>query len=69
MQAEKLFTDYVRCWPSAFRTYEDSFDSALVLTFVGETRVLGMNSEEELDEVDIPGFDSAAQVRNNLIVW
>jgi DNA damage-binding protein 1 len=31
------------------------------MAFVGETRVLGMNADDELDEADIPGFDSAAQ--------
>lgn len=42
------------------RTYMDAHDTFLVLTFAGETRVLGMNAEDELDEADIPGFDSAA---------
>lgn len=38
----------------------DEFDSYLILTFVGETRVLGMNSEDELDEIDFNGFDTNA---------
>lgn len=40
----------------------DANDTYLVLTFVGETRVLGLNEEEELDEADIAGFDANAQV-------
>ena len=44
------------------RNYDDAYDTYLVLSFVGETRVLGMNAEDELDEADIPGFDSSAQV-------
>jgi DNA damage-binding protein 1 len=31
------------------------------MAFVGETRVLGMNADDELDEADISGFDSAAE--------
>lgn len=42
----------------------DAYDTYLVLAFVGETRVLGINAEEELDEAEIPGFDAAAQVWN-----
>ncbi|KAL4429821.1 hypothetical protein ABPG77_010938 [Micractinium sp. CCAP 211/92] len=42
------------------KTYMDAHDTYLVLTFSGETRVLGMNAEDELDEADIPGFNSAA---------
>ena len=41
----------------------DVYDTYLVLTFVGETRILGLNEEEELDEADIPGFDLESQVR------
>ncbi len=47
----------------AHSTYMDAYDTYLVLTFVGETRVLGINTEEELDEADIAGFDANAQVR------
>ena len=32
------------------------------MAFVGETRVLGMNADDELDESDISGFDAASQV-------
>jgi hypothetical protein len=40
----------------------DAFDTFLVLTFVGETRILAINSDDELDEAEIEGFDSEAQV-------
>lgn len=40
----------------------DVFDTYLVLTFVGETRVLAITSEDELDEAELPGFDANAQV-------
>ena len=33
-----------------------------MLTFVGETRVLAISAEDELDEAEIPGFESNAQV-------
>mmetsp|Transcript_12957 Transcript_12957/g.36428 ORF Transcript_12957/g.36428 Transcript_12957/m.36428 type:complete len:1117 (+) Transcript_12957:258-3608(+) len=39
----------------------DAYDKFLVVTFVGETRVLAMNDEEELEESEIPGFDAEAQ--------
>jgi len=39
----------------------DSYDKYLVVTFVGETRVLAMNIEEELEEDEICGFDANAQ--------
>ncbi|PSC68559.1 DNA damage-binding 1 [Micractinium conductrix] len=42
------------------KTFMDAHDTFLVLTFAGETRVLGMNTEDELDEADIPGFNAAA---------
>lgn len=41
--------------------WDDAHDKFLVLTFVGETRVLAINPEDELDEAEIPGFDAAAQ--------
>ena len=44
-------------------TSMDAFDTFLVLTFVGETRILAINSDDELDEAEIEGFDSEAQVR------
>jgi DNA damage-binding protein 1 len=34
------------------------FENILLLTFIGETRVLELNSENELEEVDIEGFAS-----------
>ena len=40
----------------------DEHDKYLVLTFVGETRVLAISAEDELDEAEIPGFESNAQV-------
>ena len=40
----------------------DEHDRYLVLTFVGETRVLAISAEDELDEAEIPGFESNAQV-------
>lgn len=36
---------------------EDQFDKCLVLAFVRETRVLSITADDELDEVDFPGFD------------
>ena len=39
----------------------DAYDKYLVLTFVGETRVLAINPEDELDEMELPGFDAGAQ--------
>jgi hypothetical protein len=41
----------------------DAYDKFLVLSFVGETRVLGLNDDDELDEADIQGFSSSSQVR------
>ena len=43
------------------QTWADTFDAFLVLTFVGETRVLAINVDDVLDESEIPGFDAAAQ--------
>lgn len=40
-----------------------SFDTYLVLAFVGETRILEINAEDELDEAEIEGFDAEQQVR------
>lgn len=40
----------------------DAYDTYLAMSFVGETRVLGMNEDDELDEAEIAGFDSAASV-------
>jgi Mono-functional DNA-alkylating methyl methanesulfonate N-term len=40
----------------------DAFDTYLVLTFVGETRVLAITADDELDEAELSGFDAEAQV-------
>lgn len=40
----------------------DEFDSLLVITFVGDTRILAMNAEDELEEAELPGFDTDVQV-------
>ena len=40
----------------------DAFDTFLVLTFVGETRLLALNAEDELDEAELAAFDANAQV-------
>lgn len=44
--------------------FEDPFDSLLVLTFVGETRLLAINEEDELEEAELDGFEVDAQVRS-----
>ena len=49
-------------FPFELRDLKDAFDAYLVLTFVGQTRVLGLDNEDELGEVDINGFDSNGQV-------
>ena len=38
-----------------------TFDTFLVVSFISETRILAMNSEDELEETEIDGFDSEAQ--------
>lgn len=43
-------------------SYMDAFDTYLVLSFVGETRVLAINADDELDEAELPGFNAEAQV-------
>lgn len=40
----------------------DTFDKYLVLSFVGETRILAINDDDELDEAEMPAFDANAQV-------
>lgn len=40
-------------------SFDSEYDRYLVLSFVGETRILGMNENDELDEADIAGFDSS----------
>lgn len=42
--------------------FDDSHDSLLVLTFVGETRLLAINEDDELEEAEPEGFDADAQV-------
>ena len=39
------------------------YDTYLVLTFVGETRILAINAADELDEAEIDGFQSETQAR------
>lgn len=39
----------------------DIYDTFLVVSFVRETRILAMNSEDELEETEIEGFASDAQ--------
>lgn len=39
----------------------DAFDSHLVLSFVGETRLLAISEEDVLDEACIAGFDADSQ--------
>ena len=46
----------------------DSFDSYLVLAFVGETRILEINAEDELDEAEIEGFEAEQQVRQSVLI-
>ncbi|CAK0750170.1 hypothetical protein CVIRNUC_001969 [Coccomyxa viridis] len=39
----------------------DAFDKYLVLSFVGETRILAINEDDELDEAELAGFNSQSQ--------
>jgi hypothetical protein len=39
----------------------DAYDSHLVLSFVGETRLLAISEEDVLDEATIAGFDGDSQ--------
>lgn len=43
----------------------DEFDSLLVITFVGDTRILAINAEDELEEAELPGFDTDVQVKSS----
>lgn len=43
-------------------SHMDAFDTYLVISFVGETRVLAINADDELDEAELPGFSADAQV-------
>ena len=42
--------------------FNHDYDSFLVLTFVGETRLLAINEDDELEEGEPEGFDAEAQV-------
>lgn len=46
-------------WPLKVDT-ADVFDNTLVLSFVGQTRVLALNGEE-VEETELPGFDTTQQ--------
>ena len=48
-------------------SFEDEFDSHLVLTFVYDTRLLAISDEDELGEVELPGFLSDVQVRGGIL--
>jgi DNA damage-binding protein 1 len=39
----------------------DAYDSHLVLSFVGETRLLAISEEDVLDEATIAGIDGDSQ--------
>lgn len=41
----------------------DQFDKFLVLAVVRETRVMAITDDDELDEVELPGFDNESLVR------
>ena len=49
--------------------YGHDYDSFLVLTFVGETRLLAINEDDELEEGEPEGFDADAQVQKNSILF
>eukprot|EP00879_Flechtneria_rotunda_P007343 GHRR01007704.1.p1 GENE.GHRR01007704.1~~GHRR01007704.1.p1 ORF type:complete len:982 (+),score=309.67 GHRR01007704.1:155-3100(+) len=46
---------------SVRRSWMDAYDSHLVLSFVGETRLLEISEDDVLDEATISGFDSDGQ--------
>lgn len=41
----------------------DQFDRFLVLAVVRETRIMAITEDDELDEVELPGFDNESLVR------
>ena len=43
-------------------TAMDAFDKYLVLSFVGETRILAINEDDELDEAEVAGLNQQSQV-------
>ena len=47
-------------------TNMDAFDKYLVLSFVGETRILAINEDDELDEAEVAGFNQQSQVSHLL---
>lgn len=40
---------------------DDPFDTFLVVSFIRDTRILAMNIEDELDEIELEGFCSLVQ--------
>ena len=50
------------------KSSSDRFDTYLVLAFVGETRILEINAEDELDEAEIEGFEAEQQVSCHLLL-
>lgn len=51
------FADVKGMWPFRASSTRDDFDTYLVLSFLGETRVLAINSNDELEEThEIQGF-------------
>jgi hypothetical protein len=42
-------------------SWMDAYDSHLVLSFVGETRLLAISEEDVLDEASIAGVDGGSQ--------
>lgn len=55
-----VYTGIKGIW-SLRRSWMDAYDSHLVLSFVGETRLLAISEEDVLDEATIEGFDSDSQ--------
>lgn len=51
------------------KSSSDKFDTYLVLAFVGETRILEINAEDELDEAEIDGFDAEQQVQTRCVFF
>ena len=43
--------------------------SFLIISFIEETRFLGINIEDELDEIELPAFDSSTSVRISWLIW
>lgn len=50
-------------------SFQDQHDTYLVLSFVKDTRVLAISSEDELGEVEMEGFLSDAQVQLPSTSW